>query len=330
MKIELLNQRIDNCEAKIDKASTLVTKYQDRISKYKKELEDFRNSEIAPKRYRDHYNLIGKDWRCYERSGTYTREEIIKDIQEYIENDIKIAQESLKYKNIELNELEKTLENYQNILKEETERQSNIEDIKPIKDFLDKFEEQVYDWCVNAISNYNKELERVAKIDKEFQDIEKSHRGFVTYADDEKTIEEHVNNMEYLITLYDNLPNWLLSCCKKTMQEVIYNYVNKRKYSFGYLRKDVESEYFYLVIDDSKLKKFLDEDKKQKYDWFIQEIVGITGKVIYSVDFLNISEKGDLNGIITGEKGKAKVLTFSAGGYNIQCFHYRTRITKLD
>ena len=38
---------------------------------------------------------------------------------------------------------------------------------------------------------------------------------------------------------------------------------------------------------------------------------------------------GDINGIIVGTEGKAKIQTIGAGGYNIQCFHFRTLIHEI-
>lgn len=59
---------------------------------------------------------------------------------------------------------------------------------------------------------------------------------------------------------------------------------------------------------------------------FIQK--RITGE-IKDATALTIAETGELNGYIVGEAGTAKINTFSAGGWNIQCFHYRTQIKKI-
>ena len=41
---------------------------------------------------------------------------------------------------------------------------------------------------------------------------------------------------------------------------------------------------------------------------------------------LYIGPEGDINGYIVGTEGEAKIQTIGAGGYNIQCFHFRTLI----
>lgn len=33
--------------------------------------------------------------------------------------------------------------------------------------------------------------------------------------------------------------------------------------------------------------------------------------------------------VVAGSQGRASVQTFGAGGYNIQCFHFRTKVTAL-
>ena len=71
----------------------------------------------------------------------------------------------------------------------------------------------------------------------------------------------------------------------------------------------------------------LDEDGR-KYKW----LSSVTNKNVWSYTRPVVTVGGkdsSVNGIIIGEKGKAKVQTFSAGGWNIQCFHYRTRVDRV-
>jgi len=41
------------------------------------------------------------------------------------------------------------------------------------------------------------------------------------------------------------------------------------------------------------------------------------------------SRSGDVNGLIWSDKGKAKVQTIGAGGYNIQCYHFRCLVHEV-
>lgn len=79
---------------------------------------------------------------------------------------------------------------------------------------------------------------------------------------------------------------------------------------------------------DKAVQKMLDADYRAKYDWMLDQVIGITGEIT-DASCLTVAETGELNGYITGEKGTAKIDTFSAGGWNIQCFHYRTQVRKI-
>lgn len=82
-----------------------------------------------------------------------------------------------------------------------------------------------------------------------------------------------------------------------------------------------------ITIDEKMLDELLLKDCKAKYFQLVNEVSAITGVI---KDASNLSIRvGELNGIIIGEKGKAKITTISAGGYNIQCFHFRTLVRKV-
>lgn len=66
----------------------------------------------------------------------------------------------------------------------------------------------------------------------------------------------------------------------------------------------------------------------RKYDFIIERTNAIAGKIT-DATALKVGSKGDLNGYIIGERGRAKVQTIGAGGYNIQCFHFRTLINAI-
>lgn len=77
-----------------------------------------------------------------------------------------------------------------------------------------------------------------------------------------------------------------------------------------------------------KVKKDLDQEADRKYDFIIDRTCAIVGEIT-DASGLKIGAKQDLNGIIVGTKGRAKVSTIGAGGYNIQCFHFRTLINRV-
>ena len=78
----------------------------------------------------------------------------------------------------------------------------------------------------------------------------------------------------------------------------------------------------------AKLEKDLEQEANRKYDFIIERTNKIVG-TITDASNLYIGAKHDLNGYIIGTKGTAKVQTIGAGGYNIQCFHFRTLINEM-
>ena len=100
---------------------------------------------------------------------------------------------------------------------------------------------------------------------------------------------------------------------------------------WAYLRTYLDGKYnpatghYEDTLDTVKLERDLINEANAKYDFIIERTNKITGKIT-DASCLTVGEKGDLNGYIKGERGTAKVQTIGAGGYNIQCYHFRTLI----
>lgn len=75
----------------------------------------------------------------------------------------------------------------------------------------------------------------------------------------------------------------------------------------------------------AKLERDLRDEYNRKYDFIITRTNEIVGQITDASN-LKVGAKGDLNGWIVGTKGCCSVKTIGAGGYNIQCFHFRTLI----
>lgn len=108
-----------------------------------------------------------------------------------------------------------------------------------------------------------------------------------------------------------------------------YAYSGKRKVRNGEY-EHLNPYYFERTIESAlaKVAKDLQIEADRKYDYIIERTNAFIGEIT-DAEGLTIGDKGDLNGYIIGKKGRVKVRTIGAGGYNIQCFHFRTLINKV-
>jgi hypothetical protein len=81
-------------------------------------------------------------------------------------------------------------------------------------------------------------------------------------------------------------------------------------------------------FDEELLEKDLQTEADRKYDDIVNRANAICGKIT-DARGLWVGNKGDLDGIVIGERGTAKIQTIGAGGYNIQCYHFRTLIHEV-
>jgi hypothetical protein len=107
------------------------------------------------------------------------------------------------------------------------------------------------------------------------------------------------------------------------------HYDQERNYEFYKQRKEMEQDpWLKRMIDPyTDFNRFLDKYMKDRYMELVDKTTTIVGNIT-NLEYLRIGANGMLNGVVIGDKGKANVETISAGGYNIQCFHYRVLVHK--
>lgn len=203
----------------------------------------------------------------------------------------------------DLHDAQLTLEKYQNALNLELAKDNEFENnrIMVIWEFLLNYKEQVANYIRNNISVLNEYYE----VNSQMCDWHNNNAHKVYHG--EMSREE-----------YNRVYNELRQR-EKELEESIHPYT-KLVATRNYPSKE-------RVVDEAKLEEILLKDCKARYFELVDEVTKYTG-IITDAQGLKI-KAGELNGIIIGEKGKAKVLTFSAGGWNIQCFHYRTKVSKV-
>lgn len=76
-------------------------------------------------------------------------------------------------------------------------------------------------------------------------------------------------------------------------------------------------------LDDILTKEV--EGKKIKLIASIEKKTG----TIQDASHLYVADSGEINGYIIGDKARVNVNTIYAGGYNIQCLHFRTLIKEV-
>lgn len=192
----------------------------------------------------------------------------------------------------EVDEIESSLAKYREQLAKEIEKE-NSRNVTAIIEFLDKYGERVFTYYQDSFTRYKEEL-------SEFRRREHEHCEWFNHGgwDDP--------NRKEIEKKYD--------AYRKHFKE-------RWTFLFPYLTYRHE-------FDADKLRSDIEYDKKAKYDDIIERTNTIVG-TITDASKLTVGNKGELNGVVVGDRGKAKVETIGAGGYNIQCFHFRTLIHEL-
>lgn len=207
----------------------------------------------------------------------------------------------------DLDEAIVTLNKYKNQLKLVEER-DNTEKIGVIVDFLQRYKEMVIEYVERDIDNVT-----------EYYRIEHESCDFY-------------NNRWYLIREGEmSEEEWKRRY--RQMREEAQDYhdvANPLTFEVYDRRADDK-------INHDRLNEILDKDIEAKYWTMVNKVTKITGEIIDATQ-LRIAGDGNLNGIIIGVDGKAKLETILAGGYNQniivnvkhgQILHYRLLVNPI-
>jgi len=91
----------------------------------------------------------------------------------------------------------------------------------------------------------------------------------------------------------------------------------------------IKRETPYLGYSDADASRKTEEDCEAKRIQFIIRTNAITGDTITGAALHIDTASGDVNGTIAGKSGTATVKTIGAGGYNIQCYHFRCLVREV-
>ena len=242
-------------------------------------------------------------------------------------------------------DLEKVANNWKVKLDTQLNRE-NAPKIKVLVDFLDK-------WGERAKAFYRSEAERYVKLLNDFHD--NASEFLLCNGVDEMTYSEQRafvatfnewaldamgtrNRYSFGATDAESYANPKVEGLTRELASVSFDYIKDYNFSqvFGYSLD--EGEYVLKGINEEKLNKVIEDEKVRKYEDLCARISAVVGEIT-DCDNLYIGAKdGELNGIVTGTLGKARVETIGAGGYNVgtivnvrcgQVFHYRVLVHKL-
>lgn len=199
-------------------------------------------------------------------------------------------------------EAEKQLAEYEAKLAVEQEK-ANSRDVAIIIEFLEAWKRNVREYYADRFAKYPKAHEKYTKEhDRLSNEMAKYNWRSDEYIELRNERKELNKNFEQA---------W------KGVREYIIQKVH--------FTDDYNSHYFSYSFDTDRFEKDIKQDAEDKYDEIIDRTNSIVGQIT-DAGALCIGLKGDLNGVVIGTKGKAKVTTIGAGGYNIQCYHFRTLI----
>ena len=253
------------------------------------------------------------------------REQLAKLIQKGADKfDISIKQSDIESAVDKLEEARQTLANWQAKLDERIAADDYLEANAPeiLKDFLES-------WKQHAITYYREKRIRFIEYRKELKAQERAARleALQTLPSLERYREIYKGRE---LTDSDLANLWPRKDVDAFLSErgLEYHQIQRKLNEFG----DQITFRLLEIRDDQEreawLEKAMEEEKRAKLIDLIGRIMGTVG-TITDAAALHIGPEGDINGYIVGTEGKAKIQTIGAGGYNIQCFHFRTLIHEM-
>jgi hypothetical protein len=304
---------VQTLQEKVAKAQAKVEKCKGTIERHKKALE--KKQQTLLKKGIDVSNLEN----IQEIKDAHRQSESYWDICE-----VTCKLEDIKGATKKLEEAEQILVNWQVKLDKEMAKDEFISNSVPqvIKNFLEQWKQMAYQWHIrryNAYQDFEKKLEQDEK-DAIISFVESNPEEFSRYLENGKIKDFWAKD---LINIHGK-------GLEKYLKENKLDYwsIQDRKAQFAGQTVLEMCRYRNEKERLEWLNKVLEEEKRAKMIDLINRITAVVGTIVDASN-LRVSEKGNLDGIIIGDVAKAKIETIGAGGWNVQCFHYRTLVNKI-
>lgn len=250
------------------------------------------------------------------------REQLAKLIQKGADQfDIRIKKSDIESAEDKLEEAKKILANWKEKLDERITSDDYLEANAPeiLKEFLEN-------WKQHAIDYYSQKRIRFIEYRKELRAAERAARLEAL---------QTLPSLERSRKLYEGREPSDCDLANLWPRKDVDEFLHERGLDYYQIQKKLQAKgdgiiFRMLEISNEQereewLERTMEEEKRAKLLDLIGRIMSTVG-TITDASALYIGPEGDINGYIVGTEGKAKIQTIGAGGYNIQCFHFRTLI----
>ena len=233
---------------------------------------------------------------------TYTRTAYTTNDQYWAVSEYTDVQDAINENFKKLKELNKKLEGYRK-KKAEEDKKADVPMVPAVEQFLQS-------WRATADKYYRAQVDKIHAWCTEYR----------TY---------YHQQMKELETKYGYKVHCFDKAVEAEMKQRRVDYKYKDKYLSSHFTKDCLRLADYGADEfESRLNKMLDDEVAYKRIDLYQRCSAVVG-VITDATGLYVANNSCINGFVLGDEGKAEVETILAGGYAVQCLHYRVLIKPL-
>lgn len=241
--------------------------------------------------------------------------------------DISSKQDDIKGATEKLREAERVADNWRVKYQKELDREHQIETAVPpiIREFIHQWKEEAIVWQHEVCNKFKLEKSQLRKNQMvamyEIIDSCPAYERYREWLDRDFGAKD-------MGTLINANP-------RKIMQEALEKKNLTDKQIGAYLRKKYGTTTIKFATEykdqerTDAIRKFYEQDAKAKIIDLMNRISIVVGEIT-DASGLHIGRTGGIEGLIRGTIGVARIETIGAGGYNIQCFHYRTLVHKYQ
>lgn len=190
--------------------------------------------------------------------------------------------------------------------------------LKEIREFINQWKERAIQFYFEELDNYNEIFKERNEISRELRRLEKINSDLWEQVKSEEDYDKLSKEIEK--------NNFELNEVEK--QYKIANEIARKKAKEIELSSFVKDALCYGKESKNRIIKLVEREAVAKEKMLIARVNNAVG-IILEAKALYVGVNGELNGYIKGEDGTCKIETIYAGGYNIQCLHYRVLVKKV-